>query len=315
MRLKQTTIRSSVSLTGTGIHSGREATVVMHPATADSGVRFICAGTSDVIRADRSAVVATELCTVIANETGRAVATVEHLMAAIYAAGVDNLLVEIFGEEVPILDGSALPFMEAIASAGAASVDRPRRYLRVERPVRVERGGAWAALAPCAGSAARFTLDVEIDFAHPAIGRQRRVLNLDADSFRVEIAAARTFGNLGDVERLRAAGFARGASLANAVVLDGAGVLNPGGLRHADEFVRHKILDVVGDLALAGSPILGDFRSVRGGHALNRGILDALFDDPANYSLGTLAELGLGKPEMDDAAVAREAASVGMAHG
>lgn len=232
------------------------------------------------IPALHSNVVATELCTVIGRD-GVSVATIEHLMAALRALSVDNVTVEIDGPEMPIVDGCSADFVEAIDKAGLVSLDAPRKAIRILRPVRVENGDAFAEFVPFDG--ARY--DVTIDFANPLIGRQSYVLDLDAATFRTEIARARTFGFMRDVEKLWAIGFALGSSLENSVAIGDDRILNPEGLRFADEFVRHKTLDAVGDLALAGLPFVGHFRSYKGGHKLNWLAVKALLADSANYEI------------------------------
>jgi len=227
-------------------------------------------------------VTATELCTVVGQPESGAVATVEHLMSAFSGLGVDNVLVEVDGPELPILDGSAAPFVTAIEQVGLTSVRAPRRYLKVLKPIRVTRGRAFAELEPCRSG---FRLDVEIDFDNPVIGRQRRVFDLTPAKYRKEISAARTFGFIGDVEKLWKAGFALGASLDNTVAIGDSAVINPEGLRFADEFVRHKALDAVGDLALAGYPLLASYHSYCGGHRLNFAVLETLFSDRSNYAI------------------------------
>jgi UDP-3-O-[3-hydroxymyristoyl] N-acetylglucosamine deacetylase len=210
------------------------------------------------------------------------VATIEHLMAALAGLGVDNVLVEIDGPEVPILDGSSAPFIDAIDGVGLASQHAARRYLKVLKPVRVTQGKAFAELLP---NERGFKLDVEIDFPTPIIGRQRKAIDLSPSVFRREISRARTFGFMRDVEKLWGAGFALGASLDNTVAIGDDGILNPEGLRYADEFVRHKILDAVGDLSLGGLPILGAYRSYCGGHRMNFLVLEALFASRSNYAI------------------------------
>jgi len=219
---------------------------------------------------------------VLGDSTGAAVATVEHLMAALAGLGVDNALIEIDGPEMPIMDGSAAPFVSAIDSVGLVRQGRPRRVIRIVKPVRIESGKAYAELTP-GGRGLR--LDVEIDFDAPSIGRQRRAFDVDPSSFRREIARARTFGFVNDVKKLWQAGFALGSSLENSIALDGDAILNPEGLRYADEFVRHKALDAVGDLALAGAPIVGCYRSYRPGHKINAMMLSALFADRKAYEV------------------------------
>ncbi len=215
------------------------------------------------------------------NAAGVEVRTVEHLMAALSAIGIDNALIEIDGPEVPIMDGSAAPFMALVESAGMQSQAAVRHYLRVLRPVEVVEGYKVARLLPYDG----YQIDCDIVFDAEAIGRQRFVFEVSAGVFRRDVAAARTFTQAKDIEALRAHGLAQGGSLENAVVVDGGEVLNPEGVRFADECVRHKALDVLGDLALAGKPLLARFEGVKMGHAMNNKVLRALFADPANFDL------------------------------
>ena len=224
----------------------------------------------------------TELCTVIGDASEGSISTIEHLMSAFSGLGVDNVLVEIDGPEVPIMDGSAIRFVEAIDEAGIRELSAPRRYLKILKPVRYEKGRAFSELRPAADG---FRLDVEIDFAAGIIGRQSTSITLDPATFRREIARARTFGFIRDVERLWKAGFALGSSLENSVALEDERVINPEGLRFTDEFARHKTLDAIGDLALAGMPILGEYRSFCAGHKMNVAVLEALFSDPSAYDV------------------------------
>jgi len=283
---KQTTLAAVVALDGIGVHSGKPVSLVLHPADIGHGIVFLRTGLEG--RADRRLeashryVSATELCTVVGDESGGVVATVEHLMSALYGLGVDNVLVEIDGAEVPILDGSAARFVEAILQAGIVPQKAQRRFVKVLRPVRIDQGRAFAELRPYDHG---FQLDVEINFDDAVIGRQRKIVDLDEHVFRREIASARTFGFMRDVERYWKAGFALGSSLENTVAVGDDGVVNAEGLRFPDEFVRHKLLDAVGDLALAGYPILGAYRAYCGGHRMNFGILRELFSDRANYAL------------------------------
>lgn len=282
----QATIGAPVSLSGTGVHSGKIVNLHLHPAPAHHGIQFLRTGLPHgrerLIEARFAAVTATELCTVIGDKESGAVATIEHLMSALAGLGVDNVLVEVDGAELPILDGSAAPFVEAIDSVGLVRSKAPRKYLKVLRTVRVERGIASAELRP---NARAFRLDVSIDFQNPVIGKQRKVLDLTADSFRQEICRARTFGFIGDVEKLWKAGFALGATLENTVAIGDDAVINPEGLRFADEFVRHKMLDAVGDLSLAGFPLLATYKSHCSGHRLNVAVLEELLSDRANYTI------------------------------
>lgn len=264
----QRTLARSVSLAGRGAHGDRRICLTLAPAGADSGVVFSIAGAE--IEAHWSRVDATRLRTRLSAE-GAAVSTVEHLMAALAALQIDNALILLDGDEVPALDGSARDFVAAIDEAGVRALPVPRRALRVTKPVRVADGAGWAELRPADRG---LHLDVEIAFSGGP-GRQRLALDLTPESFRRELAFARSFGFLGDAERLWREGLALGAGLDNTIVFDGDRVLNPLGLRAPDECVRHKMLDAVGDLALAGAPLIGAFRSYRGGHGLNLALLEA----------------------------------------
>ena len=281
---KQTTLRSRAVLKGAGVHSNAPVRLVLHPAEANNGVTFLRTGLSGgrerIIEAVWSNVSMTELCTVIGDPADASVSTVEHLLAAFSALGVDNVMVEIDGPEVPIMDGSSADFVAAIRRVGIEEMSAPRRYLKILKTVRVDQGRAFSELRP---SEKGFRLEVEIDFAAGLIGRQKKAVDLDGRIFERDLARARTFGFLRDVERLWKAGFALGASLDNTVALDDERVLNPEGLRWPDEFVRHKTLDAVGDLAIAGSPIIGTYRSFCGGHKMNVAVLAALFADKTAY--------------------------------
>lgn len=281
---RQTTLRAPVTFDGIGVHSGAPASITLKPSSANSGIVFLRkyadGAPAQLIHAKHTKVSATELCTVIGNG---AVSTIEHLMSACMGLSLDNVLVEIDGPEMPIMDGSAAEFVTAIEATGLVTLGATRRYLRVLRPVRIENGRAFAELRP--SEEAGFRLDVEIDFPSQVIGRQRKVFDLEPSAYAREISRARTFGFMRDVEQLWKAGFALGASLDNTVAVGEDKVINPEGLRYGDEFVRHKVLDAIGDLALAGYPILGEFRSYCGGHKMNVRILEALFADRANYAI------------------------------
>ena len=298
---KQTTLRERVCLNGHGVHSNAPVRIVLHPAESDHGIVFLRTGLPGgrerLIEARQGVVSATELCTVLGDETSGSVATVEHLMAALAGLGIDNVLVEIDGPEAPILDGSSAQFVDAIDAVGIEAQPAARRYIKVLRPVRVEHGRAFSELTPFERG---FRLDVEIDFDTPLIGRQRKIVELEPGLFRREISRARTFGFMRDVERLWKAGFALGASLDNTVALGDDAIINPEGLRYRDEFVRHKVLDAVGDLALAGRPILGAYRSYCGGHRMNVAVLSALFADRANYAIveGTPTRRDIGAKDV-----------------
>ncbi|MFC7396773.1 UDP-3-O-acyl-N-acetylglucosamine deacetylase [Chelatococcus sp. GCM10030263] len=296
--IKQTSLAGPVALDGIGVHSGEPVSLALHPADAGHGIVFLRTGLPDgrdrLIEAGHLAVSATELCTVLGDESRGAVSTVEHLMSALAGLGVDNVLVEIDGPEVPILDGSAALFVDAITQVGVVSLSASRRYVKVLKPVRIDHGRAFAELLPYEHG---FRLDVEINFDSPLIGRQRKIVELEPNVYRREIARARTFGFMRDVERYWKAGFALGASLDNTVAIGEDGVVNAEGLRFPDEFVRHKLLDAVGDLALSQYPIIGAYRSYCGGHRMNFAVLQALFSDRTNYALVDGSKLTTAKSE------------------
>lgn len=280
---RRRTLKAAISCVGIGLHSGRRASLTLRPASAGAGIRFRRSDLGLEIPASFAHVADTRLCTALAlPEMPLArIGTVEHVMAALAGCGIDDAVVEVDGPEVPIIDGSAAPFVFLIDCAGVAASHATAEVIEVLRAVRVEDGEAWAELAPLApGEAPGFEAGLTIDFPGTAIGRQSRAMRVTAASFRHELADSRTFTLAEEVEKLRAVGLAQGGSLSNAIVVDGAEVLNPGGLRHADEFVRHKLLDVVGDLALAGAPLRGRFTGHRSGHGLNNRLLRALFADP-----------------------------------
>jgi UDP-3-O-[3-hydroxymyristoyl] N-acetylglucosamine deacetylase len=281
---RQTTLAGEILLRGTGVHSGAPVSVVLCPADGDTGIRFLLSngdGDGTEIVADQHSVTGVTLCTVLGDGNGASIATVEHILAALRGLGVDNALIEIDSAEVPIMDGSAVRFVEAIDEVGLTELESPRRFLKVLKPIRVEENGAFGELTPYNG----FHLDVEIDFDTTLIGTQRIELDVNPGSFRRELARARTFGFMKDVERLWAAGLALGASLDNTVAIGDDRIINREGLRYRDEFVRHKALDAVGDLALAGAPILGAYQSRRGGHRLNTLVLKALFADADAWTM------------------------------
>ncbi|SIO29663.1 UDP-3-O-[3-hydroxymyristoyl] N-acetylglucosamine deacetylase [Rhodovulum sp. ES.010] len=281
----QTTLKSSISFSGTGLHSGRRVQVTVHPASAEYGIWFRrtdLEGARALIPARWDAVVPCRLCTKLANARAE-VATVEHLMAALAGCGIHNALIEIDGPELPVMDGSAQPFVEGFLSRGLRRLAAPARVLRILEPVEVIDGDARASLSP----ADTLEIEFEIDFADGAIGHQRKALNMANGSFVRELCDSRTFCRSADVDAMRANGLALGGTLRNAVVVDGERVLSPGGLRHADEPVRHKMLDALGDLALAGAPILGRYRGERAGHALTNRLLRAVFARPGAFRLET----------------------------
>jgi UDP-3-O-[3-hydroxymyristoyl] N-acetylglucosamine deacetylase len=284
--LKQTTLCESAELLGAGVHSGAPVRIVLHPAEANTGIVFqrtgLPGGIARTIPALRENVGATELCTVIGEPNGASVSTIEHLMAALAGMGVDNVLVEVNGPEVPIMDGSAIKFVEAIDEAGLETLLPNRKQIKILKAVRIEHGRSWAELAPRDRG---FEIDVEIDFPTPIIGRQRRLIEITPANFRSEIAEARTFGFMKDVEFLWKNNLALGASLENTVALGDDRVINPEGLRFPDEFVRHKILDAVGDLALSGQLLQGAYKAYCPGHKVNAMVLDKLLTDKTAYAI------------------------------
>ncbi|MEP7454671.1 UDP-3-O-acyl-N-acetylglucosamine deacetylase [Phyllobacterium sp. SB3] len=286
----QTTIAAPISVSGAGVHSGAPVTLSFLPADTDTGIVFNVidtTGTIHPIKALVSEVGATDLSTKLANSAGVTVSTIEHVMAAIAGSGIDNMVLEIDGPEVPIFDGSSSAFLDAFDQAGLVQQTTKRRYIRVLKPSRVESGASWAEFIPYDGT----RYEVEIDFETPVIGRQKFAGDMDEAVFRKEISRARTFGFMRDVEKLWAAGLALGSSLDNSLVIgDDNTVINPGGLRYPDEFVRHKTLDAVGDLSLAGAPFIGCFRSYRGGHRLNATALQALLADPSAFEMVELSQ-------------------------
>jgi UDP-3-O-[3-hydroxymyristoyl] N-acetylglucosamine deacetylase len=281
----QRTVKAPIGCVGVGLHTGRRVSLNLRPADPGHGIVFRRTDLGRDIPARFDRVVDTQLATVLGDESWASarIGTVEHLMAALSALGVDNLLVEVDGPEIPILDGSAAPFVFLLDCAGIAEQSVPRTQIEIRRPVRVSDGDAFAELRPAAAENPGLEMALSIDFAAPAIGRQALSLCLTPESFRAELARARTFTLAEEVAQMRAAGLAQGGSLDNAVVVDQARVLNPGGLRMQDEFARHKLLDAVGDLALAGAPLCGRFIAHRSGHGLNNRLLRALFADASAW--------------------------------
>jgi UDP-3-O-[3-hydroxymyristoyl] N-acetylglucosamine deacetylase len=279
----QHTLKSSIGCVGVGLHSGQRVNMTLLPAAAHTGIVFRRTDINAEIAARFDNVAISRLCTMLARDGHEAsVSTVEHLMAALAAAGVDNVVVAVDGPELPVLDGSAAQFLFLIDCAGLVEQAAPRQVIEVLRPVRVNSEDGFAELRPAQGG---LHLSLSIEFPAAAIGRQAFSLQLSERGFRAELARARTFTQLHEIDALHAAGLALGGSLANAVVVDGARVVNPEGLRMKNEFVRHKLLDAVGDLALAGAPLQGKFVAHRTGHALNNRLLRALFAEAANWRM------------------------------
>ncbi len=281
-KTRQMTLASAVTCHGIGLHSGLLVNMTLKPAPCDFGIVFVrtdlCGANS--VRACRSMLKDTTLSTFIANGKAQ-VQTVEHLLSALTGMGVDNAVVELDAPEVPIMDGSAMPFVHLIRRAGLNVQRRPRTCIKITKPITVTDGEKRASLIPSAVTA----ISGEIDFDHPLISRQRFEYVHTTESFVDEIAPARTFGFKKDIDHLVRKGLARGGSLDNAVLLDDRGIVNEGGLRFDDEFVRHKILDAIGDLTLAGYPIQGRLEMVRSGHALNGGLVEALLSSPGSWTM------------------------------
>ena len=288
---RQTTLREPVAVAGIGVHSGWPVTVTLYPAEADAGIVFVRCGANGErdreLAATFRSVTATEFATVLGDKRGPAISTTEHVMAALYGLGIDNAIVEVDGPEIPIMDGSASAFVDAIDGAGTQTMSARRRYIKVLKPVLVDGNGCYGELRPHSRG---LRIETEIDFDHPLIGRQKFTLELDPHAFRRELARARTFGFMRDVTKLWNAGYALGASFENTVVVADDRVLNTDGVRFPDEFVRHKAVDAIGDLALAGAPLIGAYRSVRGGHKLNHAVLTALMADPTAWTYAEMEE-------------------------
>ena len=283
--VSQRTLHSAICCVGTGLHSGQTVRVTLRPAPADAGIVFYRTDLGVSIPARFDQVTDTRLCTVLSTGSAR-IGTVEHLMAALSATGITSATVDVDGPELPVLDGSASPWLFLIDCAGTVALAEAARTFRVDRIVRVTNGDAWAELRPNP-SHAGLDLSLSIDFPATAIGRQALTMTLTGRGFRSQLADCRTFVLAHEIAGLRAAGLAVGGSLDNAIVVDGARILNPAGLRCADEFVRHKMLDAVGDLALAGAALNARFTGHKSGHALNNQVLRALLVNPANYSIET----------------------------
>jgi UDP-3-O-[3-hydroxymyristoyl] N-acetylglucosamine deacetylase len=275
--IKQRTIKSSVSAIGVGLHKGEKVQITLRPAPANTGIVFKRVDLNPVvtINAVPEAVGETTLCTCLVNEDGVQISTVEHLLSALAGLGIDNLVVEVDSPEIPIMDGSALPFVYLLQSVGITTVNVAKRFLRIKKTIRVEEGDKWAELIPYEG----FRVNFSIEFEHPVIAKtgQNVVMDLSSCSFIKEISRARTFGFMRDIEYLRAHNLALGGSLENAIVLDEYRMLNKDELRYDNEFVKHKILDAIGDLYMSGVSILGELRAHKSGHALNNILLREVF--------------------------------------
>lgn len=297
----QQTIKNQITFTGIGLHSGQITRVTLRPAEAGNGISFhrVDLPRPVTIEATAANVVSTRLSTTIGNGDAT-VATIEHLMAGLFCCGIDNVHVDIDGPEVPIMDGSATPFVEAIRHAGIAALSRPKRYLMIKKAVTIREGDKRITVIP----SRYFRISFDLRFAHAAINRQFRTMKFDPECFADDFCPARTFGFVAEVEALKAHGLAQGASLENAIAIGDTGVLNPEGLRFADEFVRHKILDLVGDFSLAGMPIIGHIKATKSGHEINNRFITELLSRPDCWTIveersrENILSLPIAMPEM-----------------
>lgn len=297
---RQRTLADALEFSGFGVHSGAPVTLTLEPAAPDSGytiTRLLDDGRRHgPVPVHFSRVTRTTLCTTLDLGDSVSVATVEHVISALSGMGVDNAHLVLTGGECPILDGSASPFSDAIVAVGLVVQPAPRRYIKIMRQVLVRNNEASAALEPYNGR----MLDLEIDFDSKVIGRQRMIFDWTPRKYYEDVSRARTFGFVRDAKILRQAGYALGSSMENSITVHEDKILNPDGLRYEDEFVRHKLLDAVGDLALCGLPIYGRFRSYKGGHALNALVLHGLFASEANYEIVTADQLPAAFDALDD---------------
>ena len=287
--LKQRTLRQTITTTGIGLHSGKKVTMTLKPAPANTGILFkrVDLQPPVIIDSHPERVGETMLCTGLVTETAK-VATIEHLLSALAGLGIDNLWIEIDAPEIPIMDGSAAPFLYLILSTGIQELDAPKRFIKITKPIEARKGDAWARLTPYAGFKASF----EIAFNHPAVNAtaQQLEINFSSQAYASEVARARTFGFMRDVEMLRSRNLGLGGSLENAIVLDEYRVINPDGLRYKDEFIRHKILDAVGDLYTLGHGIIGAFHGYKAGHAINNLLVRELLKQQEAWDMVTLDE-------------------------
>jgi len=284
--LKQRTLKTQIKTTGVGLHSGARVDLMLRPAAPDTGIVFhrVDLAQPAMLPADARHVGDTRLSSTLKHD-GTSISTVEHVMSALAGLGIDNLHIDVAGPEIPIMDGSAAPFVFLLQSAGIVEQEAAKKYLRIAAPVEVRDGDKWARFEPWNG----FKLDFTIDFPHPMFGSENRqvVIDFAEHSYVREVARARTFGFMQDVEALRAAGLGLGGSLQNAVVLDDFRVLNSEGLRYDNEFVKHKVLDAIGDLYLLGHPLIGQYTAFKSGHGLNNALARALLQRPDAFEIVT----------------------------
>lgn len=287
--IKQRTIGRVVKAVGVGLHTGKRVEMRLIPSDANTGITYIRTDLNPSVKFPAAAklVKDTMLCTCLVNEDDVRLSTVEHVNSALYALGIDNIIIEVDAPEIPIMDGSASPFMYLLLEAGIKELNKPKKFIKIKENVRVENGEKWAEFKPYNG----FKIDFTIDFDHPAIaGYQNYVLDFSTSKYINEISRARTFGFMKDIEYLRSQGLCLGGSLDSAIVLDDYSVLNPGGLRYPDEFVRHKILDAFGDIFMGGHNILGEMVAYKSGHALNNTLLQAVLDKQSAWELVTIED-------------------------
>ncbi|WED21425.1 UDP-3-O-acyl-N-acetylglucosamine deacetylase [Vibrio sp. JC009] len=288
--IRQRTLKEIVKTTGVGLHSGRKVTLTLRPAAANTGIvyRRTDLETPVDFPADPDSVRDTMLCTALVNDDGVRISTVEHLNAALAGMGIDNVIVEVDAPEIPIMDGSASPFVYLIQSAGIEVLNMPKRFIRIKKPVRVEDGDKWAELVPYNG----FRMDFEIEFDHPAIeaDEQHMLFDFSSNAFVKDISRARTFGFMRDIEYLQSQNLCLGGSFDCAIVLDEYRILNEEGLRFDNEFVTHKVLDAIGDLYMGGHSIVGELRAYKSGHGLNNKLLRAVMADQEAWEWATFEE-------------------------
>ncbi|WP_448565674.1 UDP-3-O-acyl-N-acetylglucosamine deacetylase [Thalassotalea ganghwensis] len=288
--IKQRTIKDSVSAIGVGLHKGEKVQLTLRPAPANTGIVFRRVDLDPVvdIKASPEAVGETTMCTCLVNEQGVKISTVEHLLAAVAGMGIDNLVIDVDSSEIPIMDGSSLPFVYLLQSVGIETSNVAKRFIRIKKPIRVEEGDKWAELKPYEG----FRVNFSIEFDHPVIAKTGQTMSMDLSScsFIKEISRARTFGFVKDIEFLRSHNLALGGSLENAIVLDEYRMLNPDELRYDDEFVKHKILDAIGDLYMGGVSILGELNAHKSGHALNNILLREVFKQKDSWEWVTFED-------------------------
>ncbi len=286
----QRTLKKAISATGVGLHSGERVKLTLNPAAPDTGIVFRRTDLPEPVsvKVHPSLVNDTRLSSTLVSETGVRIGTIEHLMSAFAGLGIDNLLIDVTAAEMPIMDGSAAPFIFLLQSAGIVDQDKPKRFIRVKRVVEVVEGDKWVRLAPHDG----FSVELSIEFNHPAFNRAPQTVHIDFAnrSYIDEISRARTFGFMHEVEYMRSHGLGRGGNLNNAIVIDDEYVLNPEGLRFPDEFVRHKILDAIGDLYIVGHPLIAAFSGHKSGHALNNKLLRVLLDTPEAWEFVSFSD-------------------------